>query len=78
LALLQLAARGQDVRATLPKIVQMLDSDELLRRIYGWDALRLVFSEEAKKIEDYNPRSSAEDCRAKAAKLREIMKNKSN
>jgi hypothetical protein len=72
LALLQLAARGQDVRTQLPRIVKMLESDDRLQRVYGWDALRLVFPAETAMVADYNPQGTAEDCRNKAAKLQEI------
>jgi hypothetical protein len=70
LALLQLAARGQNVRGQLPRIVQMLESDDQLERVYGWDALRLVFPAETEMAGDYNPRAAAEDCRNRIATLK--------
>ena len=70
MALLQLAARGQNVRTQLPRIVKMLESDGRLERIYGWDALRIVFPEETKIAADYDPRAAPEDCRTKIAKLK--------
>jgi hypothetical protein len=73
LALLQLAARGEEVRQKLPRIIDMLESDSLLNRLYGWDALRLVFDKETEIIADYNPRASTEDCRSKIAKLRTAL-----
>ncbi len=71
LALLQLAARGQNVRTQLPPIVKMLEAEEKLERVYGWDALRLVFTKEANVLAGYNPWHATEDCRNKVAKLKE-------
>ncbi len=73
MALLQLAARGQNVRTQLPRIVKMLESDDKLERIYGWDALRIVFPEETRMAADYNPRAAAADCRNKIAGLKTTL-----
>jgi len=73
MALLQLAARGQDVRTQLPRIVKMLESDDELERVYGWDALRIVFPEETKMAADYDPRAAAADCRNKIARLKATL-----
>lgn len=70
MALLQLAARDQDVRMALPRILDMLESDSVLARRFGWDALRIVFTNEYRVIPDYDPRGSTEDCRSKIATLR--------
>lgn len=70
MTLLYLADRGEDVRRELPRILRMLESDSHLTRAYGWDALRIVFSEETKIIEYYNPRESTEDCRRMVATLK--------
>lgn len=70
LSLLQLATRGQQVCGELPRIVAMLESDDMLKRIYGWDALRLVFTKEAQLIQDYSPRASGEECRRRVMPLR--------
>ena len=56
-ALLNLSARGEDVNCELPRILSMLESDSVLVRCYGWDALRIVFDAETKAIGDYDPRS---------------------
>lgn len=71
MALLKLAARGHDVRGQLPRIIEMLESNEELTRIYGWDALRLVFNEETRAIGDYDPRASTEVCFRKVQVLKE-------
>lgn len=73
MALLQLAARGRDVRTQLPRIVKMLESDKELERVYGWDALRNVFPQETELVADYNPRAAAADCRNKVAKLKATL-----
>lgn len=62
MALLQLAGRGEDVFAKLEQILTMLESGEPLERVYAWDALRLVFPDEANKLEGYNPQESSVDC----------------
>lgn len=73
MALLRLGALGEDVRQEIPRIVAMLESDSQLTRIFGWDALRIVFTEESRVIEDYNPRGSTEDCRNKTEILKAAL-----
>jgi hypothetical protein len=72
-ALTQLAARGEDVSGVLPRIIRMLDTSEYTERRQAFDAIRLVFLDEARAIEDYNPKSSYGDCRAKVARLKELL-----
>lgn len=72
MALLHLAGRGEDVQPKLPHILTMLESAEMLERVYGWDALRLVFTEEAKKLEGYAPRATAEECQEKLNHYRSL------
>jgi hypothetical protein len=76
MALLQLAARGEEVRTELPRILEMLESEEELKRVYGWDALRFVFDKECELIGDYDPRASADNCRAKVATLKDMLKSR--
>lgn len=73
LALLQLAGRNKDVQTQLPRIIEMLGADDELTRVYGWDALRLVFTNEAAAIRDYTPRAPAKECRLKVVELRQTM-----
>ncbi|HWN97506.1 MAG TPA: hypothetical protein VNT99_20925 [Methylomirabilota bacterium] len=73
MTLLQLAARKENVQPYLPRILAMLESDETLTRVYGWDALRLVFTELSQRIDDYEPRARVEECRRKAALLHEYL-----
>ena len=70
MALLNLAARNEEVRNELPRILAMLESESVLTRRFGWDALRIVFDDETRLIGDYNPRASAVDCRRLVADLR--------
>ncbi len=70
LALLNLQARGEDVQSYLPRILTMLESEDWRTRLFGRDALRLVFTELAVKIDDYNPRAATDECRRKVAVLR--------
>jgi hypothetical protein len=72
-ALLTLAGRNQDVRTQLPRIISMLEADDELTRVYGWDALCLVFDNETYAIGEYDPRASKEVCRSKVATLRQKM-----
>jgi hypothetical protein len=69
LALLQLGARGQEVRRELPTVLDRMTADDRLLRRYGWETLRLVFYDEAETLGDYNPRASVEECRAKVTRL---------
>jgi hypothetical protein len=73
LALLNLHVRGEDVQSYLPRVLSLLESDDSVTRLFGRDALALVFTPLAKQLQDlgYNPHASTEDCRAKAAQLRE-------
>jgi hypothetical protein len=71
MALLQLAARGHDVKPEFPRILAMLGSDAVLTRRYGFDALRLVYTELFNKVPNYNPRESTETCRQRIAALRD-------
>ncbi len=73
MALLQLAARGQNVRTQIPRIVKMLESEKELERVYGWDALRNVFPAETEMAAGYDPRAAAADCRNKIAKLKATL-----
>lgn len=72
-ALLNLSARAEDVRCELPRILAMLESDDVLTRRYGWDALRLVFNDETRLIGDYDPRASTDDCQTRTAALRATL-----
>lgn len=55
MALLQLGARDVDIDEYLPRILNMLKSDDQIERRFGWDALRLVFTDKAEKMKGYDP-----------------------
>jgi hypothetical protein len=75
MALLQLAARGHDVTPEFPRILAMLESDSVLTRRYGFDALRLVYTELFNKVPDYNPREPTQACRQKIAALHDEQRD---
>ena len=70
MALLQLAAREENVDSEFPRILNMLESDSVLTRRFGWDAMRIVFTDKLNRIENYDPKDPTERCRAKVNKLR--------
>jgi hypothetical protein len=74
LALLTLSARKVDVSGDLARIVNMLESDSSLVRVYGFDAMRLVFTDIARRVPQYDPRGATENCRRQIAELRELMR----
>jgi hypothetical protein len=69
MALLQLAARCEDVKPDLPRILAMLESESLRERLFGQDALRLVYTDLAEKI-DYDANEPTPLCREKITRLR--------
>jgi hypothetical protein len=73
LALLNLHLRGEDVQSYLPRILSLLESNDNATRLFGRDALMLVFTPVGRQLHDlkYDPHASTEDCRAKVAQLRE-------
>jgi hypothetical protein len=72
MALLHLAGRGEDVHSKLEQILTMLESEEVLVRAYGWDAVRLVFTPEANRLEGYDPKNSIEQCQKKVNHFRTL------
>jgi hypothetical protein len=73
MALLQLSTRGHDVQPHLPRILSMLESESPETRAFGFDALRIVYTELANQIPTYDPSQSAEKCRAALAPLLSSM-----
>jgi len=67
LALLQLSARGENVTAHLPRLMEMLESDVPAKRLHGWDAVRIVFPPHAERLEGFDPRATVEQCRDRVA-----------
>jgi hypothetical protein len=75
LALLNLHLRGEDVQPYFPRVLTLLESDDPVTRLFGRDALMLVFTPLGRQLNDlkYDPHASTEDCRAKVAQLREKL-----
>lgn len=71
--LLQLAARGENVAPQLPRILLLLEADAAVTRRYGWDALRLVFTDVAERAGSFDPGAPPDECRAQVAQLRRAM-----
>lgn len=73
LALLNLHLRGEDVQPYLPRVLALLESEDSVTRLFGRDALALAYTPLAKQLHDlgYDPHASTEDCRVKAAQLRQ-------
>ncbi|MEW6366385.1 MAG: hypothetical protein AB1714_17305 [Acidobacteriota bacterium] len=51
----------------------MIESELVLTRVYGWDALRLVYPKETRMMDGYDPRGSTEDCRSRTATLKAAL-----
>jgi hypothetical protein len=64
--LLELQRRGEDIAEELPVILEMLVSKDIVRRFYGWAALKSAFPEVARKFRDYHARDPIHECRTKA------------
>lgn len=75
LALLNLHLRGEDVQPYLPRVLKLLESNDHTTRLFGRDALALVYTPLAKELcdLDYNPCASTEDCHSKVTKLQEKL-----
>lgn len=73
LALVNLQVRGEDVQPYLPRVLELLESNDNVTRLFARDTLRLVFTLLAKQLDDlgYEPHASTEDCRHRIALLRE-------
>jgi hypothetical protein len=72
MALLQLAARGEDVQPDLPRVLGMLESDNVRERLFGQDALRLVYTELVEQS-GYNAEEPTVTCREKISRLRNTL-----
>ena len=73
LALLELRIRNQDISKELSRVINVMESEDEETRLYGWDALRLVFRPEIDLIKNYDPRESANECRNKAEAIKSIL-----
>lgn len=75
LALLNLQLRGEDVEPYLPRVLALLESEDSKMRWVGRDALRLVFTQLAKQLDDlgYDPQRPRDDCCLLVARLRDKL-----
>jgi hypothetical protein len=70
LVLLELRRRGEDIRAELPVVLDLLASEDFGRRGTGWAALTSAFPELAVSLSDYRLDDPVEECRRKTGRLR--------
>ena len=68
--LLELKNRGEDIQPELDFVVDLLASEDVSRRGFGWAALTSAYPELAERIPDYKLNDSVEDCRRKTERLR--------
>lgn len=78
LALLNLQLRGEDVQSYLPRVITLLESNDLRSQYFGRDALSLVFAPLAEKIGRYDPLAPEEARRRQIAMLRDATLLKEN
>ena len=78
LALLNLQLRGEDVQSYLPRVITLLESNDLRSQYFGRDALALVFAPLAEKIGRYDPLAPEEARRRQIAMLRDAPSLKEN
>ena len=66
----ELIARGADVEKHLPLVLEWLCSEDLMKRAFGYAALRTAFPETALQLGGFNEYQPAEKCRGKVDRLR--------
>jgi hypothetical protein len=68
--LLELKARGEDIRTDLPIVLDLLTADDAMMRPIGWAALTTAYPELAATIPNYRIFDTPENCRKIVAVLR--------
>jgi len=68
--LVQLRARGEDIRPELPLVLAMMEAAEPHRRAFGFAALLSAFPEFARLARGYNPSQPPQTCALKVRELR--------
>jgi hypothetical protein len=63
--LLELQHRGEDIRQELPRVLDLLVSEDVDRRGFGWAALASAFPELVGQVRDYRVGDSVAECRRK-------------
>ena len=76
IALLQLAVRGHDIDRVLPRVLQMLGSNDYTQRTAACEVFDWVFIDEYRAIGGDKSGDSYDDCFAIAAKLRTLLRAK--
>lgn len=69
MALLNLAVRNQDISAEKKRVLELMGSERWEDRIHAQGTLRMVYTEDALKIDDYDPKEAVAICRMKVARL---------
>jgi hypothetical protein len=73
LILLELAARGEDIRKELSVVLDLLESDDSSKRGFGWAAMTSAYPDLAARMKGYRPRASATRRRLKVKAFRETL-----
>jgi hypothetical protein len=68
--LLELQARGEDIRGELPFVLSIMECEQQHRRTIGYAALCSAFPDVAKSLRTYNPMQPVEKCRLRIDEFR--------
>jgi hypothetical protein len=68
--IMELISRGEDATEYIDLVLDMLEDDSLLRRIFGYGAFRSAYPYLVNIIIGYNPQKPVEHCREKVAEIR--------
>jgi hypothetical protein len=71
--LLELASRGEDIEIYLPRILDMLVTENPDIRRLWWVALVSAFPEQADRLPDYRPAAPLETCRKVVGDIRPLI-----
>jgi len=71
--LLELHQRGEDILQELPIVLDLLVSEDVGRRGFGWAALASAFPELAGQVRDYRIGDSIDECKRKVETLRRAV-----
>ena len=66
----ELMARGADVTKYLPLVLEWLGSEDLMKRAFGYAALRTAFPQTALQLGRFNEYEPVENCRSKVGSLK--------
>ena len=71
--LLELRSRGEDIQCELPFVLDLLASENVGRRCFGWAALTSAFPDLVDQVRDYRIGDSVDECRRKIETLRRVI-----